>query len=78
MAIIDGKAISQEIRGELKEKVDALREKGIEITLAVILAGDDSASKVYVRKKKNACEQVGINSLEILLPTSPGKNCWRK
>ncbi len=65
---IDGKAISSEIRAELKEQVSKLKQQGIEITLAVILAGDDQASRVYVRNKKNACEEVGIHSLEILLP----------
>lgn len=68
MKRIDGKAISAEIRAELKEQTEQLKQRGIEITLAVILAGDDQASKVYVRNKKNACEEVGIRSLEILLP----------
>lgn len=68
MKLIDGKAISSEIRGELKEQTGILKQKGIEITLAVILAGDDQASKVYVRNKKNACEEVGIHSMEILMP----------
>ena len=65
---IDGKAISSEIRAELKEQVSKLKQQGIEITLAVILAGDDQASRVYVRNKKNACAEVGIHSLEILMP----------
>ena len=54
--IIDGKAISQQIKDELKEKTAALKEKGIEVTLAVILVGEDPASQVYVRNKKRACE----------------------
>ncbi|BCJ95123.1 bifunctional protein FolD [Anaerocolumna cellulosilytica] len=62
-AIIDGKKISQEIKDELKGKVSALREKGIEVTLAVIQVGNDPASSVYVGNKKKACEYIGIRSL---------------
>ena len=61
--VIDGKAISQQIRDELKEKTGELKAKGIEITLAVILVGEDPASQVYVRNKKKACEYIGYNSL---------------
>lgn len=71
MAIrMDGKKIAAEIRGELKGCVEALKARGIEPCLAVILAGDDPASKIYVRNKKRACEEIGIRSLEILLPES--------
>lgn len=61
--IIDGKMISQQIKDELREKTKALKEKGIEVTLAVILVGEDPASQVYVRNKKKACEYIGYNSL---------------
>ncbi len=61
--IIDGKAISQNIKDELKEKTALLKEKGIEVTLAVILVGEDPASQVYVRNKKKACEYIGYKSL---------------
>lgn len=61
--IIDGKKISQEIKDELKVKVAAYKEKGIEITLAVIQVGNNPASTVYVGNKKKACAYVGINSL---------------
>lgn len=61
--IIDGKKISQEIKDELKEKVAAMHAQGQEVTLAVILVGQDPASCVYVRNKKRACEYVGICSL---------------
>ncbi len=64
MAIImDGKKISAEIKEELKVKVSALNEKGIQITLAVIQVGNDPASSVYVGNKKKACEYTGIKSL---------------
>lgn len=66
--IIDGKMISQQIKDELKEKTAALKEKGIEVTLAVILVGEDPASQVYVRNKKKACEYIGYNSLSYELP----------
>lgn len=66
--IIDGKAISQKIKDELKEKVRELREQGGEITLAVIQVGDDPASGVYVRNKKKGCEYTGIRSLSFELP----------
>lgn len=61
--IIDGKKISQEIKDELKEKVAALHAQGQEVTLAVVLVGQDPASCVYVRNKKRACEYIGIRSL---------------
>ncbi len=66
--IIDGKKISQDIKDEVKEKVAALREKGIETSLAVILVGNDPASTVYVGNKKKACEYTGIRSLSYELP----------
>ena len=61
--IIDGKKISQEIKDELKEKVAARHAQGQEVTLAVVLVGQDPASCVYVRNKKRACEYIGIRSL---------------
>ncbi len=67
--IIDGKAISQNIKDELKEKTALLKEKGIEVTLAVILVGEDPASQVYVRNKKKACEYIGYKSLSYELPS---------
>ena len=66
--IIDGKAISQIIKDELKEKTARLKEQGIEVTLAVILVGEDPASQVYVRNKKKACEYIGYRSLSYELP----------
>lgn len=61
--IIDGKKISAEIKEELKVKVKEYKEKGIDITLAVIQVGSDPASSVYVNNKKKACEFIGIRSL---------------
>lgn len=62
MSIIDGKAISTQIREKLKKDVDALKVQGTIPGLAVILVGDDPASAVYVRNKEKACEEVGIRS----------------
>lgn len=61
--IIDGKMISTQIKEELKEKVAAMKAEGTEVTLAVILVGNDPASSVYVGNKKKACEYIGIRSL---------------
>lgn len=66
--LIDGKAISAEIKNELRIKVKELKEKGTEICLAVIQVGEDPASCVYVRNKKRACEYIGIESLSYELP----------
>lgn len=66
--IIDGKAISRQIKEECRIKAEEYREKGIEITLAVVQVGSDPASSVYVRNKKRACEECGIHSLSYELP----------
>lgn len=66
--IIDGKAVSQSVKDSIKREVAELKTKGIEIGLAVVIVGDDPASKVYVRNKKLACEYVGFNSYEYALP----------
>ena len=65
--ILDGKELARKIREELKLKVDKLKENGIVPKLAVILVGDDSASKVYVKNKSKACQDVGVEFEEILL-----------
>ena len=61
--IIDGKKISEEVKQELKIKVDELKTKGVMPCLAVILAGSNPASQIYVRNKIKSCEEVGIKSL---------------
>lgn len=66
--LLMGKEVSTRIKDELKKEVTALKEKGINPGLAVILVGEDPASQVYVRNKKLACEYIGINSFEYLLP----------
>lgn len=71
--IIDGKAISAQIKDELKEKVNVLKAEGKEPTLAVIQVGNDPASTVYVGNKKKACEYIGIRSLAYELPEETGE-----
>ncbi len=66
--IIDGKAISMQIKDELKEKAAALKAEGISVALAVVKVGNDPASAVYVNNKKKGCEYIGINSLSYELP----------
>ena len=61
--IIDGKAISKEIKDEVKEAVSGLKKQGITVSLAVIQVGNDPASSVYVGNKKKACEYCGIESV---------------
>lgn len=67
--IIDGKQVSADVKAKIAEETAALKEeKGIEVGLAVVIVGDDPASKVYVRNKKLACEAVGFKSFEYALP----------
>lgn len=68
MQIIDGKAISAKTKEELKNEVTALKNQGVAVGLAVIIVGDDPASRVYVNNKKKACEMLGIYSEEYALP----------
>ena len=68
--LIDGKKVSMSVKMSVKDEVAALKEKGIETALAVIIVGDDPASRVYVNNKKKACELCGICSVEYALPES--------
>jgi methylenetetrahydrofolate dehydrogenase (NADP+)/methenyltetrahydrofolate cyclohydrolase len=73
--IMDGKLLAKEIKENLKQKTDTLKQKGIQPQLATILVGKDPASQVYVKNKIKACEKVGIKSLSYNLPedVSEGK-----
>ena len=62
-SIIDGNALSAQLRQQVSDKVKALQARGLTAGLAVILVGDNPASQVYVRNKVKACEQTGIHSL---------------
>lgn len=66
--IIDGKAVSQFVKDEVKKEVAQLNENGVTVGLAVIIVGNDPASRTYVNNKKKACEATGIISEEYALP----------
>ena len=65
--ILNGKEVSARIKVELKTETENLKKKGIDAGLAVIIVGDDPASRVYVNNKKKACEEIGIYSEEYAL-----------
>lgn len=66
--LIDGKALAQTIRQQVKVRVDALKERGIYPGMGVILVGDDPASRLYVKNKEKACQEAGIRSHVLYLP----------
>lgn len=65
--IIDGKKLAQKTREKLKLQCEELKQKGIEPKLAVVMVGNNPASKIYVKNKNKACQEVGINFEEFLL-----------
>lgn len=65
---MDGKIMAAELMDELKLRVNALKEKGAALSLAVILVGEDPASQIYVRNKGKACQELGLHSKTITLP----------
>ena len=66
--ILDGKMVAARVRGEISEEVNRLKEKGITPCLAVVIVGNNQASRVYVNNKKKACAETGMTSLEYALP----------
>lgn len=66
--IIDGKAVSAAVRADVREQTELLKNEGITPGLAVIIVGDDPASRVYVNNKKKACMDVGFYSEEYAMP----------
>ena len=68
--IVDGKSLSLDIQREVAIEVSALKERGVEPQLAVVIAGDDPASHVYVRNKERACERCGILSTRVDMPAT--------
>jgi methylenetetrahydrofolate dehydrogenase (NADP+)/methenyltetrahydrofolate cyclohydrolase len=72
--ILDGKAIAQEFRTELKARTAELKKQGIVPGLGVLLVGDDPASRSYVTAKEKACEETGLYSREIKLPATASHN----
>lgn len=74
MTLIDGKAVSLKIKNEIREKTALLKEKGVVPTLAVIIVGDDPASRVYVNNKRKACDYIGFNSVEYVLDSGASQD----
>ncbi len=72
--MISGKEISAKLRLSVKAQADALRAKGVVPGLAVILAGDDPASAIYVRNKEKACEECGFYSEKYVLPAETSQD----
>ena len=68
--LMDGKAVSTKVKEEVAESIKALKEQGIEAKLAVVIVGDDPASRVYVNSKKKACAEIGYYSEEHALDAS--------
>jgi methylenetetrahydrofolate dehydrogenase (NADP+)/methenyltetrahydrofolate cyclohydrolase len=68
--ILDGKSLAAQLRAGVKERVTHLAQRGIRPGLAVILAGDDPASRLYVRNKVRACEETGIRSIRCEFPST--------
>lgn len=67
---IDGKALAQQIKTCVAEETKQLQQKGISVGLAVVIVGDDPASRIYINNKKKACAETGIASYEFALPES--------
>lgn len=67
MALIDGKAVSLQVKQQVKQECDKLKTRGVTPGLAVIIVGDDPASQVYVRNKEKACEECGFYSVKYAL-----------
>ena len=68
--LIDGKAVSASVRAQVAEEVEQLKQQGVTPGLAVVIVGDDPASRTYVNNKKKACAQTGIYSEEYALPAT--------
>jgi methylenetetrahydrofolate dehydrogenase (NADP+)/methenyltetrahydrofolate cyclohydrolase len=71
--ILDGKSLAATLRAGVKRRVEALAQRGIRPGVAVVLVGDNPASRVYVRNKTRACEETGIYSRQLDLPATIGE-----
>ena len=68
MKLIDGRVIAERIYGELRGEIAALKARGVTPGLAVVLVGDDPASRAYVRSKDKMCRELGLHSVKLELP----------
>lgn len=71
--ILDGKLVASKVKEHVAAEVSKLKDKGINVSLAVIMVGDNAASQVYVKNKKKACEEVGILSKQFILDEDYGQ-----
>jgi methylenetetrahydrofolate dehydrogenase (NADP+)/methenyltetrahydrofolate cyclohydrolase len=72
--VINGNAVAAAVRREWKGRAEALKRRGVLPALAVVIAGDSLASKIYVRNKVKACCEVGLHSEVLELPTDIGED----
>lgn len=72
--LLDGKAVSAAVKAQVKTEVAALKEQGVSVGLAVIIVGDNPASRTYVNNKKKACAEAGIVSEEYALPADTSQD----
>ncbi|NMA55278.1 MAG: bifunctional 5,10-methylene-tetrahydrofolate dehydrogenase/5,10-methylene-tetrahydrofolate cyclohydrolase, partial [Firmicutes bacterium] len=68
--ILDGKKVAGDVRANIRAEIEQLNSRGVIPGLAVVLVGDDPASRVYVRSKEKACQAVGMNSFMYRLPAA--------
>src|SRR5438876_9599235 len=68
--LIDGRAIAEKVYVDLRREIAELKEKGVTPGLAVVLVGDNPASRAYVRSKDKMCRQLGLHSVKLELPAS--------
>ena len=66
--IIDGRAIAEQVYAELQREIAELKSRGLTPGLAVVLVGDDPASRAYVRAKDKTCRKLGLHSVKLELP----------
>src|SRR5512140_4045571 len=67
---IDGRAIAQKVYAELRDEIASLKSQGVTPGLAVVLVGDNPASRAYVRSKDKMCRELGLHSVKLELPAS--------
>src|SRR5213076_2144360 len=72
--LIDGRAIAQKVYAELQDEIASLKLRGLTPGLAVVLVGDDPASRAYVRSKDKMCRELGLHSVKLELPASTSQS----
>ena len=70
MTLISGPAVAEKVLAECRADIAALKEKGVTPGLAVVLVGDDPASRAYVRSKDKKCRELGLHSVKLELPAT--------